>query len=101
MFSALWYFKLFTLLSNRPRCTLKTKPGVSTPIAASGFHNIPNFVALLCPHVYNNWCTMKECRMECYHETVLGKERWAFRACKHQCQFKGLFVLSSSASQRL
>ena len=85
--SSLMVFKLFTLLSNRPHHALKIKPGVPMPIAASGFHNLPNFVAPLCPHVYNNWCTTKECRMECYRETVSGKEHWVFCAHKHQCQF--------------
>jgi hypothetical protein len=29
--------------------------------------------------------------MECYRETMSGKEHWVFCARKHRCEFKGLF----------
>lgn len=86
-------FQLLIPSSNRPSRALKTKPGVSVPVAASGFQKVPNFVAPLCPHAYNSWRTTKECRMDCYRETISGKERWVFCARKHKCPFKGLSPL--------
>jgi hypothetical protein len=73
----------------RPRRILKTKPGVSVPVAASGFQRVPNFVPPLCPHASNPWRITKDCEMEAYRETVGGKERWVFCARQHKCQFRG------------
>jgi hypothetical protein len=50
----------------RPRHLLKTKPGLSISIAASDFQKIPHFMPPVCPHVYNQWRTAKECEMEAY-----------------------------------
>ena len=75
---------------DRPRRVLKTKPGVTTPVTASGFHKVVNLIPPLCPHAYNKWRITKECEMEAYRETVAGKEQWVFCAREHKCEFKGM-----------
>lgn len=75
---------------DRPRRILKTKPGITLPVAASGFRRVANLTPPLCPHAYNGWCVTKDCEMVPYRETIAGKEHWVFCARQHKCDFKGV-----------
>jgi hypothetical protein len=53
-------------LYNTPHCILKTKPGITVPVAASGFQKVADLIAPICPHAYNKWHTMKNCKVVPY-----------------------------------
>ncbi|KAF7981506.1 hypothetical protein HWV62_33063 [Athelia sp. TMB] len=63
--------------------------GTRVPYAASSWERVGIQKPLYCPHVSNGFRPKKDCEMQIYRDSTLGKgkERWVARARQHNCRF--------------
>ncbi|KAF7968245.1 hypothetical protein HWV62_31535 [Athelia sp. TMB] len=63
--------------------------GTRVPYAPGSWERIGIQRPFYCPHVSNDFRSKKDCEMEVYRDSTLGKgkERWVARARQHNCRF--------------